>query len=195
MYGAGRHVFSGAGVSLDILHRNVRVGCNRNKYAMVPTRQGVLMVAAAAAAADASAAAAVARGAVKSTAADTARRAAKPAAADDDDDDGLRRRACREYCHGLRVPVEPRRRAPGRCLAALHLWPGHGCRRHFRPSSSSPRSVPGLAPLHQAQCQNIFSSSSKTEGRPFRIRRLISFLVVLTLFCSSFITKAFALTT
>ena len=114
-------------VQLYILHRNVRTGRNGNKHAMVPSRQDVLVVAAAAAvaaaavavaaaavavaAADASAAAAVARGAVKPTAVDTVRGAAKPTAVDD---------VCREHCHGLRGPVEPRRRTPGRRLAALH---------------------------------------------------------------------------
>ena len=144
-------------VSLGILHSNVRAGRNENKHAMVPTRQGVLMVAAAPAAAavtavDASAAAAVARGAVKPTAADTSRGAAKPTAADDDDADGLGRRACREHYHGLRGFIEPRRRTPGRRLAALRLWPGYGCRRHLRCSSSSPRSEPELPPVHQGQC-------------------------------------------
>ena len=120
---------------------------------MVPIRQGVLVAAAAAAvaaatavvagtdaavvAADASAAAAVAREAVKPTAADTARGAAKPSAVDDDDADGLCRRVCRERCHGLRCPVKPRRRAPGRQLAASYLCPEHGCRQHLRRSSSS----------------------------------------------------------
>ena len=147
-------------ISLDILHINVRAGRNRNKYGMVPTRQGVLMVAAAAAvaAADGSAAAVVARGAVKPTAADATEEAAKPNAADYDDADDLCRRACREHCHDLHGPVEPRRRAPGLCLAALHLWPGHGCRRHVRPSSSNPRSVPGLPSVHRAHCL----SSSKS---------------------------------
>ena len=153
---------------------------------MVPTRQGILVVAAAAAVAadDGSAAAAVARGAVK------------PTAAAADDADGLCRRACREHCHGLRGPIESRRRAPGRRLAVFHLWPGHGCRRHLRRSSTSSRSEPGLPPVHQGQ----FLSSSKTffsrhrrEGRPFRIRQFIFFLVVLTLFSSSFIMDAFAL--
>ena len=187
-------------VSLDIVHRNVRAGRNENKRAMVPTRQGVLMITAAAAfvaAADASVAAAVARGAVKPTTADTARGVAKPAAAADDDAGGHCRRAFREHCHGLRGPVEPRRRARGGHLTALHLWLEHGCRRHLRRSSSSHRSEPGLPPVHQGQClsssKTCFLSTSKTEGRPFRVRRLISFLVVLTLFCSSFITNAFAL--
>ena len=135
------------------MHRNIREGHNGNKHAMVPTPQGVLVAAAAAAvaaapavvagtdaavaAADASAAAAVARGAVKPTAADTARGAAKPSAVDDDDADGIFRRVCRERCHGLRCTVKPRRRAPGRQLAASHLWPEHGCRQHLRRSSSS----------------------------------------------------------
>ena len=145
-------------------------------------------------AADASAAAAVALGAVKPTAADTARGAAKPTAVDDGRADGLCRRVCREHC---RAPVEPRRRAPGRRLAALHLWPGHGYRRHLRYSSSSPRPEPGLLPVRQGQCLSSLKTSFFQRqirgGRPFRIRRLISFLVVLTSFCSSFITKAFAL--
>ena len=66
-------------VLLDTLHRNVWARRNGNKHAMVPTRQGVLMVAAAAAVAtaDASAAAAVARAAVKPTAADIARETEK----------------------------------------------------------------------------------------------------------------------
>ena len=125
-----------------------------------PLPPGVLMaaaagwcdVAASVAAADASAAADVARGAVKPTAADTARGAAKPTAVDDDEAGGLCRCASREHYHGLRGPLEPRRRAPGLCLAALHLWPGHGYRRHFRTSLWSPRSVPGLPPVNQAQC-------------------------------------------
>ena len=117
-------------VSLDILYRNIRTGRNGNKNAMVSTRQGVLMTAAAAAvadvaasvaAADASAAADVARGAAKPTDTDTVRGATKLTASDDDDADGLCSRACREHCHGLRGSVGPRRRAPGRCLAALHL--------------------------------------------------------------------------
>ena len=143
---------------------------------MVPTRQGVLTAAAAAAvvaatvvdasvaAADASAAADIAPGAVKPTAAGTVRGAAKPTAADDDDADDLCRRACCEHCHGLRGLVKPHPRAPGRCLAALRLWPGHGCRRHFRASSLSPRSVPGLPSVHQAQClssSKIFSSQHR----------------------------------
>ena len=31
-------------------------------------------------------------------------------------------------------------------------WAGHGRRRHFRPSSWNPRSVPGLPSVHQAHC-------------------------------------------
>ena len=124
-------------IKLDILHRNVRAGRNGNKHAMVPTRQDVLVVAAAAsvaaaavavpaadvavAAADASVAAAVARGTVKPIPADTVRGSAKPTAVDDDGADGLCRRVYREHCHGLRGSVEPRRRAPGRRLASLHL--------------------------------------------------------------------------
>ena len=79
---------------------------------MVPTRQSVLATATAApvAAADTSAADAtdVAWGAVKPTAADNARGAVKSTAVVDDDADGFCSRACR---------------APGRCHAALHLWP------------------------------------------------------------------------
>ena len=128
-------------VQLDILHRYVRAGRNENKRAMVPTRQNVLVVSAAAvvaaavASADAFAAAAVAREAVKPIA---ALRAAKPTVVDDDVDDRFRR-VYRERCHGLHGPVKPRRRAPDRRLAALHLWPGHGPRRHLRSTSSSPR--------------------------------------------------------
>ena len=130
---------------------------------MVPNRQNVLVVSAAAvvaaavATADAFAAAAVARGAVKPIADVAAQRAAKPIVVDDDVDD-LFRRVCRERCHGLHNPVEPRRRAPDRRrasdrrLAALHLWSGHGCRRHLRSSSSSPRPESGLPPVHQGQC-------------------------------------------
>ena len=94
------------------------------------------------AAADASATAAVARGAVKPTAVDTVRGAAKPIAVDG---------VCREHCHGLRGPAEPRRRAPGRRLAALHPWPGHGCPQHLRCSCSSPRPEPGLPPVNRGQ--------------------------------------------
>ena len=166
---------------------------------MVPTRQGVLVVAAAAAAVAAAvafAAAAVARGAVKLTAADTARGAAKPTAVDDDGVDGLCRRACRERCHGLRGPVKTRRHPVGRRFAVLHLWPGHGCRRNLHYSSSSPRSEPGLPPGHRGQflslTKNIFFATSKSEGRPFRMRQLISSLVVLILFCPGFITNAYA---
>ena len=130
----------------------VRVECVGNIDVVFHEREcawGFLVVAAAAAAAvaavaaaaaaaavaaviaaDASAAAAVALGAVKPTAADTARGAAKPTAVDDGRADGLCRRVCREHC---RAPVEPRRRAPGRRLAALHLWPGHGYQRNVTP--------------------------------------------------------------
>ena len=153
-------------VQLDILHRNVRAGRNENKRAIVPTRQNALVVSAAAvvaaavAAADAFVSAAVARGAVKPIVAvgrealkpivavgreavkpiaDVAvLRAAKPTDVDDDVDDFLRH-VYRERCHGLHTPVESHRRAPDRRLAALHLWPGHGPRRHLRSSSSSPR--------------------------------------------------------
>ena len=119
---------------------------------MVPTRQGAVLTVAAAAATTADSVAAAsdaAQGAVRPATADNAARGAmKPTAVDDAD--GLCRRACHDHRrHGLRDPLGPRRRAPGRCLGALHLWPGHGCRRHFRPSSWSPRSVPGLPPVHQ----------------------------------------------
>ena len=107
-------------VSLDILHRNVQAGRNGNKHAMVPTRQDVLMAAAAVAVADVAASMGAAD-ASAAAAADIARGAAKPTASADDDTGGLRLRACREHCHGLRGPVEPRRHAPGRCLAASHL--------------------------------------------------------------------------
>ena len=165
-------------VSLDILHRNVRAGRNGNKQAFVPTHQGVLTAAAVAAVVDtsvaavgasAAAAADVARGAVKSTAAFIAQGAAKPTAADYDYADGLGRRACREHCHGLRGLVKSCHRAPGRCLAALHLRPWHGCRQHFRPLSLSPRSVPGLPPIHQAQCllsskKNLLNIESREKA-------------------------------
>ena len=140
-------------VQLDILRINVRAGRNQNIRAMVPSRQNVLVVSAAAvvaaavSAANAFAAAAVARGAVKPIADVAAQRAAKPIVVDDDVDD-LFRRVCRERCYGLHDPVEPRRRAPDRRLAALHLWSGHGCRRHLRSSSSSPRPESRLPPLH-----------------------------------------------
>ena len=131
-----------------------------------PEGQDVLVVAADAAVAaadvtvavaDASAAAAVARGAVK------------PTATDDDDVDDLCRPVCRERCHGLHGPVETRRPAPGRRLAPLHLWPGRGCRRHLRCSSSSPRPEPGLPPVHRGQClssvRTYFSQhQSQREG-------------------------------
>ena len=153
-------------VSLDTLHRSVQAGRNGNKHAMVPTCQGDLTAAAAenddsapvdnyVATADAPAAAAadVARGAVKPTAADdnddAARGAVKPTVVDTarravksttvDYTDGLCRHTCHDHHrHGLRSLLEPRRRAPGRCLAALHLWARHGYHRHFRPSSWSP---------------------------------------------------------
>ena len=170
-------------VQLDILHRNVRAGRNENKRAMVPTRQNVLVVSAAAvvaaavAAADAFAVAAVAWGAakpivavareaVKPIAAVAALGAAKPTAVDDDVDD-LCRRAYRERCHGLHGPVEPPRRAPDRRLAALYLWPGHGCRRHLHSSSSSPRPESGLPPVHQGQGL----SSIKTYFFQHRLQR------------------------
>ena len=151
-------------VQVDILRKNVEAVRNENKYAMVPTRQNDLVVstaavvAAAVAAADAYAAAAVAQGAVKPIvavaweavkpiAAVAALGAPKPTAVDNGDVDELCRRVCSERCHGLHGPVEPRRRAPGRRLAALHLWPGHGCRRHLRSSSSNPRLESGLPPI------------------------------------------------
>ena len=153
------------GVQLDILCRNVRAGRNENRLAMVPIRQNVLVVSAAAvvaaavAAADAFAAAAVAREAVKpiavvareavkSIADVAAQRAAKPIVVDDDVVD-LCRHVCLERCHGLHDPVEPRRRALDRRLAALHLRSGHGPRRHLRSSSSSHRHESGLPPVHQ----------------------------------------------
>ena len=94
------------------------------------------------------------------------RGAVKPTAVDDDVG-GLCRRACREHCHGLRGLVEPHRHAPGRCLAALHLWPGHGYRRHFRPSFWSPRSVPGLPPVHQGHCLPL-SKTFSFQNRKLR---------------------------
>ena len=138
---------------------------------MVPTRQGVLVVAAAvatAAAALTNGSAAAAAVADASAAAAVAREAAKPTAADDDDDaDGLCRRACHEHCHSLRGSVEPRRRASGRRLAALHLWPGHGCRRRLRRSSSSRRCELGLPPGTSGSVsviiKNMFFSTSKTR--------------------------------
>ena len=182
------------GVQLNILHRNVRAGRNENKHAMVPIRQNVLVVSAAAvvaaavAAADAFAAAAVARGAAKPIV-DVAREAVKPIAvaareavkpiADvaaqrdvkpivvDDDVVDLCRHVCRERYHGLHDPVEPRRCAPDRRLAALHLWSGHECRRHIRSSSSSPRPESGLPPVHQGHCL----SSIETSFFQHRIQR------------------------
>ena len=163
------------GVQLDILYRNVRAGRNENRLAMVPIRQNVLVVSAAAAvlAADAFAAAAVAREAVKPIAVVAreavnpiavvareavkpipdvaAQRAAKPITVDDDVVD-LCRHVCLERCHGLHDPVELRRRALDRRLAALHLWSGHGPRRNLRSSSSSHRPESGLPPVHQGQC-------------------------------------------
>ena len=110
-------------VSLDILHRNVQDGRNGNKHAMVPTRQDVLMAAAAVAVVDVAdvTASMGAADASAAAAADIARGAAKPTASADDDTGGLCLRACREHCHDLRGPVEPRPHAPGRCLAASHL--------------------------------------------------------------------------
>ena len=160
-------------VQLDILHRNVWAGRNGNKHAMVPTRQNVpvvsaaAVVAAAVASANAFASAAVARGGVEPIVA-VAREAVKPiATVDDDDVDDLCHRVCRERCHGLHGPVEPRRRAPGRRLAALHLWPGHGCRRHLRSSSSSPRPESGLPPVHRGQCLSLI----KTYFFQYQIQR------------------------
>ena len=177
------------GVQLDILYRNARAGHNENRLAMVPIRQNVLVVSAAAvvaaavAAADAFAAAAVAREAVKPIAvvarkavkpiavvareavkpiADVAaQRAAKPIVVDDDVVD-LCRHVCLERCHGLHDSVEPRRRALDRRLAALHLWSGHGPRRHLRSSSSSDRPESGLPPVHQGQCLSSIETSSRS---------------------------------
>ena len=149
-------------VQLDILRRNVRAGHNENIRAMVPNRQNVLVVSAAAvvaaavAAADAFAAAAVAREAVKPIADVAAQRTAKPIVVDDDVD--FFRGVYREGCHGLHDPVEPRRRVPDHRLAASHLWSGHGCRRHLRSSSSSPRPESGLPPVHQGQCLSSIKS-------------------------------------
>ena len=150
------------GVSLDTLHTSVRAGRNGNKHSMVPTRQGAVLTVAAAAAAAASSVAAATDAARGPTAADDAARGAvKPTAADDaargivkstvmDDADGLCRRACRDHHrHGLREYLGPRCRDPGCDLTAVHLRLGHGCRRHFRSSSWSPRSVPGLPPVHR----------------------------------------------
>ena len=112
MYGAGGHAFMRE-VQLHILHRNVRASRNGNKHAMVSTRRNVLVVPASAVVA-----AAVAAGDAFAAAAVASLGAAKPTAVDDDDVDNLCRRVCRERCHGLHGPVEPRRRAPGRRLAA-----------------------------------------------------------------------------
>ena len=161
-------------ISLDNLHISTRASRIGNKHAMVPTRQGVLTAAAAesatAAAVDASAAATAdaAWGAVKPTAVDdtddAALGAVKTTAADDAEDsalgaveltaavgdDGLcRRTCCGHHHHDLREPLGPRFHAPGRCLAALQLWPGYGCRRHFSSLSWSPRSAARLHPVHQ----------------------------------------------
>ena len=176
-------------VSLDILHKNIQTGRKGNKHAMVPTCQGVLMVAAAAAvaAADASVAADVARGAVK------------PTAAADDDTDGLCRRS---LSRALPRPLRSRRAPPPRpwppprgLTPVARAWvppvlPSLVLESSIRAraSLSSPGSISVII-------RNIFFSTPKTEGRPFRIRRLISFLAVLTLFCLSFITNAFALAT
>ena len=110
--------------------------------------------------------AAVAREAVKPIAAVAALQAANPTVVDDDVDD-LFRRVYRERCHGLHGPVEPRRRDPDRRLAALHLWPGHGPRRHLRSSSSSHRPESGLSPVHQGQ----YLSSIETSFFQHRIQR------------------------
>ena len=157
-------------------------------------------VAASVAAADACAAADVdiARRAVKFTAAGIVRGTAKPTAADNGADGLCRRRLPRA------LPRPPRsRRAP-----PLRPWP---LPRGLTPvarawvppalpplvleSSTRARASPRLSGSTSAIIKNIFFSASKAEGRPFRIRRLIYFLVVGTLFCSSFITRTFALAT
>ena len=103
--------------------------------------------------------AAVARETVKPIAAVVALGAAKPTAVHDDDVDDLCRRVYRERCDGPYVPVEPHRRAPGRRLAALHLWPRHGCRRHLCSSSSSLRPESGLPLVHRGQCLSSVNTS------------------------------------
>ena len=108
----------------------------------------------------------VAQEAVKPIADVAAQRAAKPIVVDDDVVD-LCRHVCREHCQGLHDPVEPRRRALDRRLAALHLWSGHGPRRHLRSSSSSHRPESGLPPVHQGQCL----SSIETYFSQHRIQR------------------------
>ena len=97
---------------------------------MDPTRHGAVLTAVAAenaAATDATVDAATAAdvdpagGSVEPTAADDdARGAVNPTAADDADNvDGICRSACHDHCHhGLRNHLEPRCRAPGRCLVA-----------------------------------------------------------------------------
>ena len=190
-------------VQLDILHKNVRAGRNGNKHAMVPTRQDVVVVAAAAAAmaaatvamaaatvamaaadiavaaADASAAAAVARGAVKPIAADTVRGAANPTADDDEEEaDGLCRRVCRKRCHGLRGPVEPLA-APLAAASRLYTCgQGMGAAgtavarpRVLDPSQGFPQLIGASACYRQ---KHLFSTS-KSEGRLFRMRRLMFF--------------------
>ena len=169
---------------------------------MVPTLQNVrvvsaaVVVAARVAAADAFAAAAVAREVVKPIAAVAPLGAAKPTATDGEDVDDLCRRVYHERCHGLHGPVEPRRRAPGHRLAALLLWPGHGCRRHLRSSSSSPRPESGHPPVHRGQCLSsvkTFFFNIKFRGEAIQNTTVNSFFVVLTLVWSNFNTKAFAL--
>ena len=147
------------------------------------------------AAADASAAAAVAQGAVMPIVADPVRGAAKLTAVDDDEADGLCRRVCRERCLGLHSPVEPRGRAPPpRGLTPeARAWVQPVPPLLVRVSSTRTRASPSSSGSVSVINKNILFSTSKSEGRPFRMRRLISFLVVLTSFCYSFIIEAFPL--
>ena len=103
--------------------------------------------------------AAVAREPVKPIPAVVALGAAKPTAVHDDDVDDLCRRVYRERCDGPHGPVEPRRRAPGRRLAALLLWPRHGCRRHLCSSTSSLRPESGLPLVHRGRCLSSVNTS------------------------------------
>ena len=160
---------------------------------MVAAAAAVATADVAVAAADASAAAAVARGAVMPIVADPVRGAAKPTALDYDEAD-LCRRVCRERYLGLHGPVEPRGRAPlpppRGFTPEARAWVQPTPPLLVRVSSTRTRASPSSSGSVSVINKNILFSTSKSEGRPFRMRRLISFLVMLTSFCYDFIIKS-----
>ena len=206
-------------ISLDNLHISTRASRIGNKHAMVPTRQGVLTAAAAesatAAAVDASAAATAdaAWGAVKPTAVDdtddAALGAVKTTAADDAedsalgaveltaavDDDGLcRRTCCGHHHHDLRELPRPWPLPRGFTTVA-RVWVPPALQLLVLEPSICGKASPSSSNLISAIIKNFLFSASKSEGRPFRIRRLLSCTNVVTPCCSSFSTKALALVT